>query len=418
MKLNANKYLNEFKGKFIPFNLDIKKGEHRIIGPIKKGDPDISVDIVNSPVPLKKGPVRYRFSPGEKLVETAFEVLTSDNKKIAYVDLRLTFSGEIVFQNIAHYATDNSIFIHSKHTDKHTRIPYESFTFKKGNEKDYENFEITQVENKVIGAMYSSRSQNRNPSTPFSKTLSSSLFTRANFIGDYLETPYKYQGKDGILLQYQAYKAKFLKHIGLDLNCSENEFQRALESQRKIFQITKTDQSISKIYTSSPFKDVVSYLINKKNNIISSFGGNYIGSIFKDTLYTTEDNTIGNSQPLAIVTEQKKDGNTYRCYNLLENQDIDTIRKLNEELKKDRKKGLKIDPKKGPNYVTILGENGEEELFLYNGQRVSKLTSKEMAEAQSNYASFVEEFIAPFSGIQPIKIEQFMQQKDQSLESR
>lgn len=121
-----------------------------------------------------------------------------------------------------------------------------------------------------------------------------------------------------------------------------------------------------------------------------------------------------------VATEQKKDNNTFRCYTLFEDNSVETISDAIKEARENGKKYIT------PKYVTIVGENGEEDLAFYDGQPISKLETEKQTEAEANYTSFVEEFITPLSGIQRVYIEQFMQnsrdlsdgQKDLSDEQR
>lgn len=388
-------FLKQFENKFLPFDFYI------ILGPsLCEEEPYIDVDIVNNPFKLEKGPVIYTVDDSK--VESSFFVYTSDGKKVASVQLSLTHSGRIISQDITYLGPNNLSLRHRKEDIPSSVIPYESFTFERGNETDYKRFEITQVNNNVIGAKYYSKIQNRTSSSPFQTYLSSSLFTKPSSLGDYLETPYDSQGMDNTLLKYNATKARFMESLCINDSCSDNELQKKINLYKGNTRCNEVNIPIS-TYTMLNHTDLVAaYLANEENNLLNGFRGNFIGSIHKHNLSTTKNNTTELLCPLVVVTEQIKDDNTYHCYTLLDTPDIDTIRKS----------------KKEPKYVTQIGENGEEQLVLYNGKPISKLASEMQTEAEASYASFVKEFITPFSGIQPIKIEQFMQQKDQSRESR
>lgn len=354
-------FLKQFENKFIPFDLDIKKG-----------DPDISVDIIKSPIQLKKEPVILDFNEDEKIVETIFNIFTLDNKKVARVVLKLNYKGEIVFQH-TYYYSDNLTLSHSKYTDRHTKIPYETFGFEKGNFEDKKTLNITQVDDNVVGASYS---------RPF-QFLSSSVFTQPTHAENYFDAPYDTQGMNGILTKYMGIKHTFGKKLNLDSNCSNEEFEAEIAKYMDKYGFIIKPKFTFDYYTDytleSSIDMVASYLANEDNNLLKDFKGKYIGSISFQSTTTC---------PLVVVTEQEKEGNTYHCYTILENHDKETIR----------------DSSKDPKYVTKIGENGEEELVLYNGQPVSE----NCQEGHDEYNKFVEEFITPFSGIQPIKIEQFM----------
>lgn len=214
----ANQFLEQFKNKFIPFELEIKTSENKIIDSTEKEAPNITVDIINSPVGLKKESVNYEYSKHDDLVTIDFDITTlddNDNKKVAFIYLRLTSSGEIVFQHTI-YNSDNLKFQHYKYTKKYTTIPYESFAFKKGPDTEFEILTITQVDNNVVGVQYDSKSSNNsisNDYSHFSTFLSSSLFAKPSFIGDYLNLPYRVQGMDGTLLKYQATETAFKKMV-------------------------------------------------------------------------------------------------------------------------------------------------------------------------------------------------------------
>lgn len=387
-------FLHNFNNKFIPFDIAINVGEETITSALEK-EPNITIDIVNSPIQLKIDFEKYSFDDAE--IETIFDVSTLDGKKIATVCLLLTHSGRIISQDITYLGPNNLSLRHRKEDIPSSVIPYESFTFERGNETDYKGLKITQVNNNVIGAKYCSKIQNRTSTSPFQTYLSSSLFTKPSSLRYYLETPYNSQGMDNTLLKYNATKAGFKNLFFIDDSCSDNELQEKINLYKGNTRCNEVNLPIS-TYTMLTHADLVAaYLANEEHNLLNGFRGNFIGSISKHSI----DNAT-ESCPLVVVTEQIKDDNTYHCYTLLDTPDIDTIRKS----------------KKGPKYVTQIGENVEEQLVLYNGQPISKLASEMQTEAKASYASFVKEFITPFSGIQPIKIEQFMQQKDQSRESR
>ena len=386
-------FLKQFENKFLPFDLYIHTEDN-------EEEPYIDVDIVNNPFKLEKGPVIYTVDDSK--VESSFFVYTSDDKKVASVQLSLTHSGRIIRQDITYFGLNNLSLRHRKEDILSSEIPYESFTFERGNETEYKRLEITQVNNNVIGAKYCSKSRNRTSNSPFQTYLSSSLFTKPSSLGDYLETPYDSQGMDNTLLKYNATKAGFKKLFCIDDSCSDNELKEKINLHKGNTRCNEVNLPISTYTMLNHTGLVAAYLANEEHNLLNGFRGNFIGSIHKHNLSTTKNNTTELLCPLVVVTEQKKLGDTFHLYTLLENADIDTIRKSNKE----------------PKYVTQIGENGEEQLVLYNGQPISKLESKMQTEAEASYASFVEEFITPFSGIQPIKIEQFMQQKDQSRESR
>ena len=277
----ANQFLKQFNYKFIPFELNIKTDRNRIIDSTKKKDPNITVDIVNSPVSLKKEPVRYRFSPGEQLLETTFDVMTSDNKTVASVNLRLTSSGEIVFQHISYYNSDNLEFKHSKYTKKHNPIPYECFYFKKGSDTEYETLTITQVDTNVVGAYYS---KENNSSRTF---LTSSLFTKPNFSGYYFNFPYKAQCMDGDLLKYQATVAVLIDIFELDKNCSIQELRDKLQKYKGTIKCTDKNPVINLFTIENHIDYVADYLeVENENryNLLKRFIGNYNGSIYKDTI--------------------------------------------------------------------------------------------------------------------------------------
>lgn len=367
-------FLKQFENKFIPFDIEIKTNGDRILGSTEKDDSNITIDIVNSPVPLKKGPVHYNFSEHEVVI-AVFDIFTLDKKQIAQVILKLNYEGEIVYQH-TYYYSDNLTLLHSEYTNRHTKIPYETFDFEKGNFEDGETLNITQVDDNVVGASYSYR---------IFHFLSSSVFTQPTHIENYFDAPYDTQGMNGILTKYIGIKHTFGKKLELDSNCSDEEFEAEIAKYAdKYGFIIKPNFTFDYFtdYTLENSKDMVaSYLANEDNNLLKDFKGKYIGSIsFQSTP----------PSPLVVVTEQEKEGNTYHCYTILENHDKETIR----------------DSSKDPKYVTKICENGEEELVLYNGQPISK----DCADGYDEYKKFVEEFIAPFSGIQPINIEQFMQE--------
>lgn len=392
-------FLHNFNNKFIPFDIAINVGEETITSALEK-EPNITIDIVNSPIQLKIDFEKYSFDDAE--IETIFDVSTLDGKKIATVCLLLTYSGRIISQDITYLGPNNLSLRHRKEDFPSSIIPYESFTFERLNEADYKGLEITQVNNNVIGAKYCSKIQNRTSSSPFQTYLSSSLFTKPSSLRYYLETPYDSQGMDNTLLKYNATKAGFKKLFCIDDSCSDNELQKKINLYKGNTRCNEVNLPIS-TYTMLNHTDLVAaYLANEEHNLLNGFRGNFIGSIHKNTLSTTKNNTTESLCPLVVVTEQIKDDNTYHCYTLLDAPDIDTIRKSNKE----------------PKYVTQIGENGEEQLVLYNGQPISKLDSKMQTKAEASYSTFVKEFIAPFSGIQSINLKQFMQQKDQSRESR
>lgn len=383
-------FLNQFKNKFIPFDLSINVGETEIGHTLSK-KPNITVDVVNNSVKLEKGPEIHEVY--EAQVDCSFFLYTSNDKKVAEIHLSLTHSGEIISQEIIYYGPKNLILTHQKKDTSHSIIPYESFTFEKNTKTEKETLKIFQVTKNVVGANYSSKSKRKMPNVPLHTSLSSSLFTKPSQLEHYLETPYVSQGKDDVLLKYNATKAKFQKLF----NCSDEKFEETINLMKGNTECDEFNPFISTHTILNKPNYICAYLANKEHNLLSGFRGNFIGSIDK---YSLDNDT--ESCPLVVVTEQIKDKNTYRCYTLLDDADIDTIRSSNKD----------------PKYVTKIGENGEEELVLYDGQPVSKLEFEKQTEAESSYASFVEEFIAPLSGIQNFNMEQFMKPRDLSQELR
>ena len=381
-------FMNDFKNKFIPFELEIKTNENGITSPNKR--PNITINIVNSPIKLKKFLIDY--SEDEDQIHTIFDIITSDGKRVACVDLRLTFSGKIVYQQISyytHYNSDNLSLVHSKYNNGSTSIPYESFDFEKENDTGKEHMTITQVNGNVVGVSFSSTPQNAEANSTFQKYISSSLFTKPNFIGDFLELPYSHLSLDGTLLKYKAAEARFKEFVGLDDNCSKEELEKEIKKYKKD---TKCDEHNPEFttYSLQNYLDIVAaYLADEEHNLLRGFKGSYVGSILKNDESST---------PLVVVTEQKKAEQTYRCYTFLVTPEIDTIRKSNKD----------------PKYVTKVGKNGKEELVLYDGKPISENCST----GHKEYNKFVDEYITPFLGIQPIDIKQFIDSRSLSQESR
>lgn len=394
-------FLKQFENKFIPFNVTVD-----VETSAPYDEPNIYFDVIDSPIPLKtKDPKKYTFDGVS--VDAIFDVVTLDGKNVAEVHLYLNFFRNvtnIINKDTTYYSSDGLQLHHSEDMSRLAVIPNESYTFRKTTEKGVDELQITQVGNNlvydnVVGA-YVSHSEKNSPNN-FSKKISSSLFTKPNNIEDILVFPYKTQGLDSTLLKYQALKTRFKKGCVLGLDCSDKEYEQKLKSYTDLSSHLSSDKKhqISKnVGINSSLKNLAIYLSDPNNDLLRGFKGNYVGSILCESL----DESIDTPSPLIVVTEQEKSGNTYRCYYLLENSDVETIRKTNQELKKDPKKYLK--------YVTQIGENEEEELAFYNGKQFSKLTPEEMAEAKTSYTKFVEEFLTPFSSVQPVNIEQFIQE--------
>ena len=373
-------FLKQFENKFIPFDIAIKAEKF------------LPYDVVNSPIPLKAMYPKEDRSDSVS-INIVFDVVTSDNKNVAEVHLDFDYSGYIYNQMIKYYSPDNLTLCHLKDTSRFAEIPNEFYAFTKTTEKGVDELKITQVGKNVVGA-YMAHSEGIRPRS-FSKKLNWSLFAQPDYIGDFLLYPYNTQGANSSLVKYQALKAKFKEKCKLALDCSDQEYEYEIACRTNYWRYLTSDDKkriSQEISINSSLDDIAIYLSDPSNDLLRGFKGNYVGSILCESL----DESIDTPSPLIVVTEQEKNGNTYRCYYLLENSDVETIRKTNQELKKDPKKYLK--------YVTQTGENGEEKLFLYNGQPVSE----DCQEGHDEYNKFVEEFITPFSGIQPIKIEQFM----------
>ena len=142
-----------------------------------------------------------------------------------------------------------------------------------------------------------------------------------------------------------------------------------------------------------------SYLADNSNNLLQDFKGNYIGNILRLTDQGYE---------ACIVTKYQKANKDYRLYTLIDLTGtsitqgtgidyLDTDRDPNyfERLKT---------ADKTPTFVTEIDKDGNEKLVLYRGNAIS--------EECPEYEDFVENFIAPFSEIEPIQISKILNKEN------
>ena len=389
--------LDEFKGKFTTFNIKIKE---------QNPNDDFSINSVEIiDCPIKDVKIKNYFKDGSSVY---FELYNSvGENKLASITLELTEDNKrIMSQDIRYFSYDNLTIDHSSQlirTDD--TIVHESFIFTKEVNGIEEKLQIVQQDGNVIFAN-NDQKQDGN----FSSQLESSLFTQQKNVTDFLYSPYNmhttYTRK---LSLYPAVKDKLKKILGLDINCSEEELKDAI--QTKIIDYNASKNNTFEIipnfkcdtFTEYTFTNrldlVLSYLYNENNNLLQHFKGNYIGCIYY--LYSPyrihSDTQINTS--LVVVTETEKDGHTLRCYTIVNNKGYDIEDTYIIEV-----------AKKGPKYVTTFGEDGKEELVLYNGSSDFKNNPKEKIIAEAKYDEFVKKYLTPFSGIQPVKIEDFTRQ--------
>jgi len=389
--------LDEFKGKFTTFNIKIKE---------QNPNDDFSINSVEIiDCPIKDVKIKNYFKDGCRVY---FELYNSvGENKLASITLELTEDNKrIMSQDIRYFSSDNLTIDHSSQlirTDD--TIVHESFIFTKEVNGIEEKLQIVQQDGKVIFANYDQKQDGN-----FSSQLESSLFTQPKNVTDFLYSPYfMYTRYIRELSLYPAVKARLKNELNLDINCSEEELKEKIKtkiidyntSQNNTFEFIpdfKCDTFTEYTFTNR-LDLVLSYLYNENNNLLQHFKGNYIGCIYY--LYSPDcihsDAQIDTS--LVVVTEKEKEGHTLRCYTIVDNKgyDIDDIYIIEVA-------------KKGPKYVTTLGEDGKEELVLYNGSSDFKNNPKEKIIAEAKYDEFVKKYLTPFSGIQPVKIEDFTKQ--------
>ena len=389
--------LDEFKGKFTTFNIKIKE---------QNQDDDFSINSVEIiDCPIKDVKIKNYFKDGCRVYFELYNSVGENN--LASITLELTEDNKrIISQDIRYFSSDNLTIEHSSQlirTDD--TIVHESFMFTKEVNGIEEKLQIVQQDGNVIFANYDQKQDGN-----FYSDLESSLFTQPKNVTDFLYSPYRmYTRYIRQLSLYPAVKAKLKNKLYLDINCSEEELKDKIKtniidynaSQNNTVEIIpdfKCDTFTEYTFTNR-LDLVLSYLYNENNNILQHFKGNYIGCIHYLYSPALIHNDAQIDTSLVVVAEKEKDGHTLRCYTIVDNKGYDIEDTYIIEV-----------AKKGPKYVTTLGEDGKEELVLYKGSSDFKNNPKEKIIAEAKYDEFVKKCLTPFSGIQPVKIEDFTKQ--------
>ena len=389
--------LDEFKGKFTTFDIKIKE---------QNPNDDFSINSIEIiDCSIKDVKIKNYSKDGCRIY---FELYNSDGEnKLASISLELTEDNKrIISKDIRYFSSDNLTIDHSSQLIRtYDTIVHESFIFTKEVNGIEENLKIVQKDGNVIFA-----NDDQKQDGNFYSDLESSLFTQPKNVTDFLYSPYfMYTRYIRQLSLYPAVKGKLKKILGLDINCSEEELKDTIKTKIIDYNASKNNRiQIIQDFKSDGFTEytftnrldlVLSYLYNENNNLLQHFKGNYIGCIYY--LYSPyrihSDTQINTS--LVVVTETEKDGHTLRCYTIVNNKGYDIEDTYIIEV-----------AKKGPKYVTTFGEDGKEELVLYNGSSDFKNNPKEKIIAEAKYDEFVKKYLTPFSGIQPVKIEDFTRQ--------
>lgn len=388
MKLNANEYLNKFKGKFIPFKIQINNTTDEIIS-------FDSIEIVDCPIKLSKTNQQPQGAVGKYLT---FD-LEYSNKRIALITLETDTSGKrIDYQDIVYFGPNNLEIRHSKQiVPTYCTIAHESFRFFEEIEgKKNVSLEIDEVDGNIIIASFSHRQNDERIGT----YLCSSIFTQPKNVKDYLYFPYG-RTMDHSLALYPATIARFKEKLGLSSDCSEEEYNAAIKKLQDYygndFHIYEdyVSDAINEYSLSTHADQIHSIKLNEKgNNLLYRFKGKYIGCISYDT---------SKSGSLVVVTDAEVEEKPCRFYTFFNTP--------NEE------EAIRNSSEKDAKFVTVKTENGEKLAFV-DGKNISSLSDKERKAAEASYAAFVEEYITPYSGVQPINIEQFMQPTELSQEPR
>ena len=393
MILNANEYLNKFKCKFIPFKIQINKKPDQILS-------FDSIKIVDCPINLSKTNQKTQGAVGKYTdgLRLTFDLNCSD-KIIAQITLTTDPSGKkIGHQDIVYYGPNDLIIRHSKQIiPTSSTIAHESFRFvEKVEGKKEDSLEIDEVDGNIIIASFSHRQYNDIIRT----NLCSSLFTQPKNVKAYLYFPYR-RTMDRSLALYPATIARFKEKLRLSSDCSEEEYNAKIKELQDYY---GDDFHIYKDYVSDAITEdsmsnypncIHSFKLNEEgNNLLYNFKGKYIGCISYET---------SNSSSLVVVTDAEVEEKPCRFYTFFS--------RPNEE------EAIRNSSEKDAKFVTVKTETGEELAFA-DGKNISTLSDEERKAAEASYAAFVEECITPYSDVQPINIDQFMQPKELSQEPR
>lgn len=417
------------KGKMVAFYKKAKTleelekygfGEHMEYLPAEQVSMPIDIQVTSDEeiTPIFEESSQYT---NKEMTHHRIRIFNSDKIQVGYVSLSLTPSGDIDNKTSFYDSPDGTEKImHTTYNNMRDGklVKDDAFEFQKNSEEGTKKVEISQREGKVVGCSVVEKDLETRedvlfqPITEFAKDEKTPKLKRyvASCVVDETERserggtliPWECRTLENDLFRYQEAMDEFQQHVkwfkektGLEVS-----IEKAIAIGELSYDEQKR-QGFSHEFNINYYSILARYLSDESNNRLRDFKGNYIGNILKLT---------DNGYEACIVTKHQKNEQDYRLYTLIDltgtsitqGTGFDEI----EDIGRDSNYFEQLDSAdKTPTFVTRINSDGKEELVLYNGNAISG----ECPE----YKQFVEDFIAPFSEIEPIKISKILNKENE-----
>lgn len=424
---NKKSYTNH-KGKMVAFYQKAKTleelekyglGEYMEYLPAEQVSMPIDIQVTSDE---KLTPIFEEFSKYTNKQNThhRIRIFNSDNIQVGCVFLSLTPSGDIADKTSFYDSPDGTEKImHETYNNMRDGklVKDDVFEFQKNSEEGTKKVKISQREGKVVGCSVVEKDlESREdvlfqPITQFAKDEKTPKLNKyvASCVVDETERgkrggtliPWECMTLEEDLFRYQETMDQFQQHVKWfkEKTGIEVSIEKAIEIGELSYDEEKK-QGFSQ-FNAGYYSRLARYLSDESNNRLRDFKGNYIGNILKLT---------DNGYEACIVTKHQKSGQDYRLYTLIDltgtsitqGTGLDEV----EGISRDSNYLERLDSAdKTPTFVTRINAEGKEDLVLYGGNAIS-------GECPP-YKQFVEDFIAPFSEIEPIKISKILNKENE-----
>lgn len=355
----------------------------------------------------------------KKSTDHIVRLYDDNDNQVGFADIDVTPSGDI-YHEYKNYTTHDltkglTHAVHRKLSNGKIVID-EELTFERFYETGAKSINVYQHEGKVVGGCVEEKEYENKEGLKFPELAKSVDYINQKKLKSHIsscvsdETDIK--KRESAHVPWECF---ILERDLLSYQYAMNDFQTTSEMLKEKSGIDFTIEKAIKLGEETDYRpyeigvpvwfnywryyQLAKFLADENNNRFKDFKGTYVGNILK-----LRD---GEGFEACIVSKHSRDNQNYRLYTLIDFRGTSITKgtsPLYPEEERDKKcleRLAKAD--KTPTFVTKIDKDGKEELVLYRGNAVS-------GECKE-YEQFKEDFLNPFAGIKPFKIDKILKQK-------